>query len=97
MKTSDIAYWEKARAICCREWGIPPWQFDSAWENGQLTTVNVQRAIDAAYLFSPHPEALDEWINPGAAETRKQAAEEEKLNQSWLGLLAMREREQSGG
>lgn len=90
MTNDDIARLERVRAVCCREWGIPPWDFDAAWEAGYLTITNVERTLDVAIVCSPEPEILEEYLYPGSMEARKEAAEEQRAAQDWAAFVAMK-------
>lgn len=96
MTNDDIIYFEKARAICCQQWGVPPWEFDQAWADGRITTANLQRSVDVALIMCPHPNIMEEWLAPGTMEARKKAREEAELTRSWVALAAMKEKERNG-
>lgn len=92
MQADDGAQWLRFRTICCREWGIPPWEFDVAWNLGKIDIGQVHSSVDLAILTAPDPEIIEEYIYPGSIQARAESMQEEQLAQSWAGLVAMKER-----
>lgn len=52
----DDALYVRVRALCCAAWGVPPWEFDRAADDGRVAAEDV---IEAALLRASGPLAGD--------------------------------------
>lgn len=77
----DDVLFVRLRALCCAAWGIPPWEFERAAEEG---LVAAEDAIEAVLLRASGPLAGDV---PGYLFREKAAARRQKV-QAMKGLVA---------
>lgn len=96
ISNDEIGYWERARAICCQQWGKAPWEFDEAWEAGLLTLTAINRSVQLAVHSAPDPVLVEEYLYPGTLEAAREAAEEKKLASSWDHLMALKGKKDVG-
>lgn len=80
MEYDRLAWWRGARMVCCREWGIPPWEFDAAFKAGRIRVGDVKRAVDMALMESRNPVELMETLRPGFKRMMKRQQEINNVN-----------------
>lgn len=76
----DAARWIRIRAICCRSWGLAPWEFDRAVEEGLVAREDVMAAVGLECLEG----GVALWLHPEVKERaeREEAEYQEKVTKA---------------
>lgn len=50
-------FYRRVKALCCQAWGLPPWEFDSACDAGQVKWCDVRQLLELTAMRDPFASA----------------------------------------